>query len=104
MPRIFTSPAPAGAARLARESRASRPTSRPSSEASLAPALPPSFRAIASSASSRRSVFRARAETSGSRSQKILRSHEAPSQKNLRARTTMLTATPCQGRSETVRS
>ena len=37
-------------------------------------------------------------------SQKIRLSHEVSSQKNLRARTTSLTAIPRQGRSETVRA
>lgn len=88
---------------MARERRASRPTMRPSSAASLAPALPPNSRTMASSASSSRPVLRARAATSGSLSQKILRSQEAPSQKKRFAWTSGSTEIPCQGRSETVR-
>ena len=40
---------------------------------------------------------------SGNLSQKILRSHEASSQKKRLARTSSVTEIPCQGRSETVR-
>ncbi|MDP9480465.1 MAG: hypothetical protein M3R38_33190 [Actinomycetota bacterium] len=86
-------------------SKVSRAARMPSSSASLAPALPPSWRAIARSASSSRSVLRARAAIfSGSRSQKIRLSHEASSQKKRLARTTSrVTEIPCQGRSETAR-
>ena len=81
-----TPAAPSERMPLARESRASRPTTRPSSRASLAPALPPSSTTIASSAPSSRSVLRAWAATSGSRSQKILLSQAAFSQNIRRLR------------------
>ena len=66
---------------VARSSSASRPTTRPSFAASLEPALPPSSSTIASRTSSSLPVLRAWAATSGSRSQKILRSQEGSSQK-----------------------
>ena len=102
-PRTLTLPTSGRGAPLILLSKVSHAAKMPSSRASLAPALPPSSRAIASRASSKRPVLRARAATSGSLSQKILLSHEASSQKKRLARTSSSTESPCQGRSETVR-
>jgi hypothetical protein len=87
-----------------RSSKASGLIGSPSSRASLAPASPPSSKAIIAKASSRRSVLRAWAATSGSLSQKMDLLHPRFSQKKRRARIFNLTETPRQGRSETVRS
>lgn len=102
-PRTLTFPTSGTGAPLILLSKVSREATMPNSRASLAPALPPSSRAIASRASSSREVLRARAATSSKRSQNIFLSQEASSQKKRLPRTSSFTQIPCQGRSETVR-
>ena len=103
-PSTLTFPTSGRGASLILLSKASRPTARPGSAASLAPALPPSSKAMASRASSSLPVLRAWAVTSGNLSQKISLSQEPSSQKKRRTRARRIMGVPCHGRSAILRT